>query len=181
VSRKRGFVRASLLVVLLAVAIGWVSLLNLDLFGSGAGGGRAASDGSRAEVAWLDSRAEFPRVKIYLRVSDGAGQPIKELTQDAFGLTEDGIPVDIVEFMGAGEQTVSTMLVIDHSGSMDGDKIVGAREAARTFVGLMRPGKDQAGLIAFGSFVERLSGLTDDTALLQREITGINVTGNTAF
>ena len=91
-----------------------------------------APDGAEASVPWVDSRpADFPRVEAHVSVLDQNGEPIKGLRREDFSLQEDDAAVDIAIFMGAGEQSVTTMLVIDHSGSMKGSKMDGARRRPR--------------------------------------------------
>ena len=172
--------RSGLLLGLILFAGLWVLLMSLDL--SAGGGSAVAPDGAEASVPWVDSRSsDFPRVEAHVSVVDQDGQPLQGLRKEDFSLQEDGLPAEILAFLGAGEQSVTTMLVIDHSGSMKGEKIRGALEAANTFAGLVRPEQDQAGVIAFGSRVEQIQPLTGDPSLLKRATDGIRASGGTAF
>jgi uncharacterized protein YegL len=90
--------------------------------------------------------------------------------------------VDIIAFVGAGEQTVTAILVLDRSGSMEREnKMAGAREAALTFVEMMRTDKDQVGLITFDERVETSQPLTSDKAALEVAIQGVAPHGDTAY
>jgi Ca-activated chloride channel homolog len=171
--------RYSLFLLLLLFALTWVFLMSLD-FSSRAGG--AASDGMTASITWLDAKGKgFPRVEAYLSVLDRSGQPVSGLPQSAFHLEEDDFPAAIQTFLGAGEQTVVTMMVIDRSGSMRGDKMPGARNAASALVDQMRPGLDRAGIIPFDNRVQVTQPLTGDREALQTAISRITPDGGTAF
>jgi Ca-activated chloride channel family protein len=133
-----------------------------------------------ARVAQVDTSA-YPTVKLYVSVTDAAGQPQPGLAARDFAITEDGQPITIDSFAGGGGGTNHTVLVIDRSGSMDeGDKIEGAREAAQAFVRQMRPG-DQTAVIAFSNAPELVQPFTSDTALLERAIRRIRPDGSTAL
>ncbi len=171
--------RYLLFLLLLLLSVGWVFLMSLDVADNFQA---PAADGVQATITWLDWQwTGFPRVEAHISVLDAAGQPVRGLASDAFALREDDFNVPIQEFLGSGEQSVTTMLVIDRSGSMDGDKIIGARAAANTFVDQMRPERDRAGLIVFDDSVDSLQPLTNRVDALRRSINGIAVDGGTAF
>lgn len=171
--------RYLLFLLLLLLSVGWVFLMSLDVSENFQA---PAADGVQATITWLDWQGTgFPRVEAHVSVVDSAGQPVRGLAADAFTLHEDGFAVPIQEFLGSGEQAVTTMLVIDRSGSMDGDKIIGARAAANVFVDQMRPERDRAGLIMFDHRVNTLQPLTNQVDALRRSINGIAVDGGTAF
>jgi Ca-activated chloride channel family protein len=115
-------------------------------------------------------------------VRDDDGDLRGGLSSDDFSVTEDGQPVDLVDFRGGGAGgELSAALVIDRSGSMeDDDKIDGARDAAAAFVDQMRPG-DQATIIPFSSEVEPYSDFTDDQDDLREQIGELRADGGTAL
>jgi len=170
--------RTTLLLGLVAFAIFWVFLMSLGFSGKG---GTVGADGSKASLTWVDADARFPGIELHLLVLDGTEEPLKGLRQEDFTATEDGISLKITRFVPAGEQQVTTVLVIDRSGSMSGGKIAGACQAANTFVSLMRQGKDAVGLIAFSSGVDRLQSPTGDKGTLTSYINSLAAGGNTAF
>jgi Ca-activated chloride channel homolog len=139
----------------------------------------AAPDQSPAHVAQIDT-AHYPDVTLYVGVTGADGQPVGGLAAGDFAVTEDGQPVTIADFAGAAGP-ISTVLVIDRSGSMEeNDKIDGAQDAARAFVEQMRPG-DQTELITFNqtaSVAERFTGSQDE---LLRAIDDIDADGGTAL
>jgi len=104
-----------------------------------------------------------------------------DLNGDAFQVSEDRIPVDIVQFGSPVKQSVSAVLVVDHSASMGGAKIQGARDAARRFVAMMREDRDAVGLVAFNENVRILEGLTTHKTALHSGIDSIQAYGNTAY
>lgn len=71
------------------------------------------------------------------------------------------------------------MLVVDRSGSMEGEKIVAARQAVQTFVNLMDLGRDQVGLIMFQSDTRLLVGLTQDRDRILRSVAQLTPAGGT--
>ncbi len=171
--------RYLLFLLLLLLSAGWVFLMSLDMSENFQA---PAADGVHATITWLDWQGTgFPRVEAHVSMLDAAGQPVRGLAADAFTLHEDGFAISIQEFLGSGEQAVTTILVIDRSGSMDGDKIIGARAAANIFVDQMHPERDRAGLIAFDHRVDTLQPLTNRVDALHRLIKGIAVDGGTAF
>jgi len=143
--------------------------------------------GARAEgpvtvqVVQVD-KSRFPEVDVYVSVTDANGQPVKNFRPEDFSLEEDGQPVDLIQVSGAGEQgPVTTVLVIDKSGSMNhANKMKAAREAAIAFVQLMRPG-DVTGVIAFNTQVTTVQPLTGDKEALIAAIKGIQAVDDTAM
>ncbi|HLO15668.1 MAG TPA: VWA domain-containing protein, partial [Anaerolineales bacterium] len=82
-----------------------------------------------------------------------------------------------------GEQPipVTTMLVVDISGSMDkNNKLAAAKEAAKSYVNQMRSG-DQAGLIAYDTQVYNIQPVTTDKTALTNAIDGLKTGSDTAM
>jgi Ca-activated chloride channel family protein len=70
-----------------------------------------------------------------------------------------GVWVDVPEAAPRGHVPVSLTLTIDTSGSMEGDKIVRAREAARTLVSSLKDG-DMVAIQSFSNMAQELVGPT---------------------
>ncbi len=126
--------------------------------------------------------SRFPQVDVYISVTDASGNPVRHISPSAFRVTENGAEMSLTSVTRAGEQgAVNTILIIDRSGSMAaGDKMVAAKQAASTFVNLMRPG-DKTALIQFDTEIETLQTFTDDKARLLAAIQKIFPRGNTAL
>ncbi len=134
-----------------------------------------------AEIVQVDT-SKFPQVSVYVSVTDAQGNPVGTLPPSAFTLLENGEPVDIGEVYQAGEQgPVTTVLSIDHSGSMnENNKIEAARQAAIAFVDLMRA-EDRTGIISFNTQVTVAQPLTSDKETLRQAIAGIRAFQDTAL
>ena len=134
---------------------------------------------SPARVTQVDT-AHYPDVTLYVGVTGADGKPVGGLAARDFAVTEDVQPVTIADFAG-GAGPISTVLVIDRSGSMDeNNKLAGAQDAARAFVEQMRLG-DQTELITFNQTArvdERFTGSQDE---LLRAINHIDADGGTAL
>lgn len=175
-----------LLIILTAFAVGWVFLMSLGAASPATvqQGSATGPDGTTASIPLVDADSAFPTINTHVLIRDQAGQPVRGLGQAAFELTEDGIPVD-VDFTGAGQQIVTSILVIDHSGSMRSGKMRGAREAAKVFVSLTRENQDSLGILIFDDEIDTLSFLkrisSSDKDNLVQKISGISSDGGTAF
>jgi Ca-activated chloride channel family protein len=138
-----------------------------------------SSEQAPARVTQVDT-ARYPDVTLYVGVTGADGRPVSGLAAKDFAVTEDGQPVTIDDFAG-GAGPISTVLVIDRSGSMDEeDKLEGAKDAARAFVEQMRPG-DQTELITFNQRAgvdERFTGSQEE---LLDAIDNIDADGGTAL
>jgi VWFA-related protein len=123
----------------------------------------------------------FPVVTVYVSVTDAAGQPLG-IAPDRLALAENGVAV---QAQPVGEQAevgpLTTLLVVDVSGSMnEGGKLAAARAAARAYVEQMRPG-DQAGLLTFNTAVTLIQPVTADREALLQAIDGLRAAGDTTL
>ena len=129
--------------------------------------------------------SQFPNVTVYVSVTNAAGEPVG-IDPATIEIRENGMVMQPANIQGGGEVggeviPVTTMLVMDISGSMDkNDKIVSAKEAAKSYVSQMRPG-DQAGLIAYDTQVYTIQPITTDTAALTSAIDGLQTGSDTAM
>lgn len=133
----------------------------------------SSADGPTVQVTQVDPSA-FPRVNVYVSVTDDAGQPIAALQQEDFDLREDGQPVEILEFAGVGsDRPVDIVFVFDTTGSM-GDKIEGVKNTSIAFANKLRDSNRdfRLGLVAFGDEIRSVDNrdgtLTADAAEFQR-------------
>jgi len=160
---KQMALRTTLLTGLGIFAVLWTLLMGIGVSGVSptASGARkdAAQFGAGAHIMYVDE-SNFPAVTVFLAVNDAAGQPILGLQQADFTLREDGKPVDITAFVGAGGGATSTVLVIDQSGSMGNeDKMGGAIRAALGYIDFLNTGRDRLGVIVFSDWSLTLAPL----------------------
>ena len=125
--------------------------------------------------------SRFPEVTVYVSVTNAAGEPVT-IDPDLIQLTENGKNMQARNTSVAGEVgDLSTMLVMDVSGSMlQAGKLRNAKQAARLYIEQMRPG-DQAGLITFNTVVKYVQPLTSDRAALTASIDKLNAYEDTAM
>jgi tight adherence protein B len=104
----------------------------------------------------------------------GAGYPAS-----AFAVTEDGEPVDAtVERVPTS--SLEIMLVVDTSGSMEGEPIDAARTAADEFLDVL-PADTRVGVVAFGSRPSLIAEPTTDRDLLASQLAQLTAAGETAL
>ena len=110
----------------------WLTAFAIAFIAIGLGFLTASAQGPvTINVTQID-QSRFPQVDVYVSVTDTAGSPVRNLPPDAFHLEQNGKPVSLAAATRAGEQgAVSTVLVIDRSGSMAfSGKMAGARRGA---------------------------------------------------
>ncbi len=110
--------------------------------------------------------SRFPEVTVYISVTDASGEPAY-VSPSSLQVHENGELITPTAITSQGEiGPLTTLLVIDISGSMyNSKKIDGAKEAAKVYVEQMRP-QDQAGLISFNTEVKVVQPITGDRAAL---------------
>jgi RNA polymerase subunit RPABC4/transcription elongation factor Spt4 len=104
--------------------------------------------------------SRLPEVTVFVNVTDASGNPVPGLTQDDFGLTEDGITSQITGFAGIGdERPVDIVFVFDTTGSM-ADEIHGVINTCIAFANeLTSTGRDfRLGLVTFGDSIRDVYG-----------------------
>jgi VWFA-related protein len=125
--------------------------------------------------------ARYPAVVAYFSVFDAAGDPWQNLTMENLAVVEDNEPVaDFYLSTVPVSEPLAIALVVDVSGSMDGEPLNQAIAALRTFVASLGP-NDTAALISFGSSVTMLQRFTTDKAAISDTIGTLAAQGNTAL
>jgi VWFA-related protein len=124
----------------------------------------------------------FPEIRVYLTAADERGTPLKGLTVTNFSVQEDGRNVQVkgVFPLERGEEPLSVVLAIDRSGSMKGQPIQDALQAARNFVSEMRA-IDRVGVVSFDDHVTIISRPNSDKYPLLKAIEEIAVGKDTAL
>jgi len=145
----------------------------------------AQSDDTQVRITQVDN-SKFPNVTVYVSATDASGNPVG-IDPQTIQINENGQAMQLVDVKGGGEVVggeaipVTTMLVIDISGSMDkNNKIGAAKEAAKTYIRGMRSG-DQAGLITYDTQVYNVQPITADTTALTSAIDGLQTGSDTAM
>jgi len=124
----------------------------------------------------------FPEINIYVTVADERGVPLKGLTASRLSVQEDGSAVRVTGVfpLDKGEEPLSVVLAIDRSGSMKGQAIKDALQAAQDFLREMR-GIDRVGVVSFDDRVTVVSRLATDKGPLVKDIQKIKVGKDTAL
>ena len=145
----------------------------------------AQSDDTQVRITQVDN-SNFPNVTVYVSVTNAAGDPVG-VEPETIQIHENGELMEPVNLQGGGTVVggeaipVTTMLVIDISGSMDkNDKIGAAKEAAKAYISGMRSG-DQAGLITYDTQVYTLQPITSDVSALVNAIDALQTGSDTAM
>jgi VWFA-related protein len=142
----------------------------------------SAQEETQVRITQVDN-SKFPNVTVYVSVTNAAGEPVG-VDPATIQIQENGQPMTPVDMRGGGQgqaDPLTTMLVIDISGSMEKNgKIAAAKESAKAYVSQMRPG-DQAGLITFDTQVYTVQPVTTDTAALIAAIDGLKTGSDTAM
>jgi hypothetical protein len=143
-----------------------------------------AQSDAQVRITQVDN-SKFPTVTVYVSVTNSAGEPVG-VDPATIQISENGEAMQIVDARGGGQgdqgvaEPLTTMLVIDISGSMDkNNKLTAAKDAAKAYVSQMRAG-DQAGLMTFDTDI-LCSATTTDTAALTSAIDGLKTGGDTAM
>ena len=132
-------------------------------------------------ITGVDASA-FPRVSAYLTVVNENGYPVLGLNTSDFEVTEEGtrgLQVEVTPMVNSQEPLAVT-LVVDVSGSMDGQSLEDAKNAAATFITALAE-QDQGSLMAFSTKVQKLQDFTRDKGVLLGSVSGLQIGGNTAL
>jgi Ca-activated chloride channel family protein len=141
---------------------------------------QAQAGTTQVRITQVDA-SQFPQVIVYVSVTDADGNPLG-VDPGLIRLDEGGQAVPANQVSGArAVGPLTTMLVMDVSGSMNnGGKLAAARQAARAYVDQMRPG-DQAGLISFNTAIQVVQAVTPDHAALYAAIDSLAAQNDTAM
>ena len=149
----------------------------------------AQGETAQVRITQVDA-SKFPQVTVYVAVTDADGKPVgvdpSLIRLDEGGqAVQDGQAVQASQVSGVGAAgpltTITTMLVMDVSGSMNnGGKLAAAKQAAKAYIDQMRPG-DQAGLISFNTAIQVVQAVTSDHQALYAAIDSLVATNDTAM
>jgi len=119
-------------------------------------------------------------INVTATVADASGRFVSGLRQEDFLVYEDGQPQTVTHF-SAERVPVSLGIVLDTSGSMDGEKIDAARAALDRFLYELLDRDDEIFLYRFSDTPVLLQGWTSDRQQLARALGRVNPTGGTAM
>src|SRR5208282_3434357 len=111
-------------------------------------------------------RVQTELVNILASVTDENGRPIPDLTQDAFQISEEGVPQKIERFEAQTDRPLDLALMVDSSMSAFKDLRFETEAAAHFIRQVVRPG-DTLGVFEFSETVTRLSEFSDNVPALQ--------------
>ena len=144
-----------------------------------------AQTDTQVHITQVDN-SKFPNVTVYVSVTNAAGEPVG-VDPATIQISENGQAMQAVDVRGGGQASggevvpVTTMLVIDISGSMEKNgKLEAAKQAAKTYISQMRPG-DQAGVMAYDTQVYQVQAVTTDLGALTAAIDSLQPGSDTAM
>ncbi len=111
-------------------------------------------------------RVQTNLVNILASVIDAHGQPIPDLAQDVFELSEEGVPQKIERFEAETNRPLDLALMVDSSMSTYKDMKFETEAAAHFIRQVVRPG-DTLGVFEFDEKVTQLSDFSADVPKLQ--------------
>ena len=140
----------------------------------------ALADGAPGLAVQRVDATQFPTVRAYVSVANGAGVPITGLDTQAFQVQEDGKPVDglQVESIVDSTEPIAIALVIDTSGSMEGAKLTQAKLAMHGLLDALGP-NDRVTIVRFSDEVNVLQERTADRDAAKAAIDRLAAKGNT--
>ena len=125
-------------------------------------------------------RSAVELINVTATITDRNGRFVPDLRQEDFRILEDGQEQPITHF-SSERVPVSLGIVLDASGSMDGEKMLAARDALRRFfVDLLDP-EDELFLYRFSNVPELVEGWTTNRGRLQSQLRRIYPNGGTAM
>ena len=154
-------------------------------FGLSAGAHAQQQPGQNPPATGQDGQAFKFRTGVELinvtaTVTDASGRFVSGLTRDDFRLYDDDRLQPITHF-SAERVPVSLGIVIDTSGSMDGEKMYAAREALDRFLFQLLDADDEVFLYRFDTQPELVQGWTKDKRRVSEALGHIQPRGGTAL
>lgn len=142
---------------------------------------QADSEPLMIKITQVDT-SQFPKVTVYVSVTNANGEPV-EVPRSNLVLSENGQEMRLEEIKGVGdnEEPLTTLLVIDVSGSMNtAGKLQAAQDAARAYVEQTRP-NDLTGLLTFNTRIHYEQPITQDRQILFKAINRLKARDDTAL
>jgi len=124
-------------------------------------------------------RIKTDLVTLTLTVTDLYGRYVSGLTKSAFTVTDNNQEQDVT-FFSDSDAPISLGVLFDVSGSMDGDKILKAKNALSRFIATSHP-SDEYFLIAFNNRAQLLLDRTRDGDAVLQKLTLVKPKNDTAL
>jgi Ca-activated chloride channel family protein len=125
-------------------------------------------------------RTGIELINVNATVTDQSGRFVSGLQQDDFRVYQDDQPQPITHF-NSERVPVSLGIVLDTSGSMEGEKMAAARDALNSFLAQLTDPKDEVFLYRFDASPMLVEGWTHDKRRLSYELDRMHPRGGTAL
>ena len=125
-------------------------------------------------------RTGIELINVNATVTDQAGRFVSGLNKDDFRVFDDEQPQTVTHF-NAERVPVSLGIVLDTSGSMDGDKMIAARQALDRFLLQLVDPNDEVFLYRFDNAPELVEGWTRDKRRISDSLNRIQPRGSTSL
>ena len=119
-------------------------------------------------------------VNVNATVTDQSGRFVSGLTKDDFRVYDDE-QLQTISHFNSDRVPVSLGIVLDTSGSMDGDKMIAARQALDRFLYQLSDPNDEVFLYRFDNQPELVEGWTRDKRRVSESLNRIQPRGSTAL
>jgi tight adherence protein B len=126
--------------------------------------------------------AGFPNIDLYLSFKEGSQLGLKDLGKNNFIIKENTLEIKdfTVKKISETNEPIATVLVIDTSGSMKGEPINNAKNAAISFIDNMRD-IDKIAIVGFADVVTEYSTFSSDKTVLKKSIESMSSEGETSL
>lgn len=155
--------------------------ISILLVGAGMFGGRPALAQSSIDTVIhyvegvpSDEKIAYD-VTAYVSVADSTGNPIKDLTAEAFTLAEDSQQVTVLSADLATDAPINLVLLLDTSGSMSGSGMDAARSAASNFIAGLG-NDDRVAVVTFDDTIKTRIDFTTDHRAARDELSLVDAT-----
>jgi VWFA-related protein len=137
--------------------------------------------GLLAQINQIDVCAA-PDLTAYVTVTAQDASALSTLSKKDFTVTVDGKETKdfALDLVSKKDLPLQSTLVLDHSGSMKGDPMQKAKEAAVGYVNKSRA-QDKTSVIQFDTSIDTLQAMTSDHSAINNSINGIAPRGDTAL
>lgn len=121
-------------------------------------------------------------VRLFFTVTDSHGKFVGALNAHDFALLDNGRPPErLYHFQARASLPLQVVLLVDISSSIKYRFPFEQKAATMLLKNILRPGVDQASIIAFGTDVRDLQSMTGDTAQLAKVLRNLHPGGETSL